>query len=283
VACWGRSSAAQAGAGVVNRQIKLEEATVGRLQGKTAIITGATGGIGEATANLFLREGANVMLVGRSAEKLKETTARLKAGPSLAQYVANATDEAAIAAAVNATIDTFGVIDILFANAGTEGLLKPIETYSRPEFEQVLQTNVTGVWLAIKHCVEPMKKQGKGSIIATASVAGVIGFANSAPYIASKHAVCGLVRAAALELAAAGIRVNAIAPGAIDNRMIESVISQLSPQNTAAVREGIKASIPLKRYGANEEIASLVAFLASDEASYSTGAIFLADGGLTTG
>ena len=128
-----------------------------------------------------------------------------------------------------------------------------------------------------------MKKRGGGSIIATASVAGVVGFANSAPYTASKHAVCGLVKAAALELAAVGIRVNAIAPGAIDNRMMQSVISQLSPENAGAVREGIKGSIPMKRYGRNEEIANLAAFLASDEASYSTGAIFMADGGLTTG
>jgi NAD(P)-dependent dehydrogenase (short-subunit alcohol dehydrogenase family) len=188
-----------------------------------------------------------------------------------------------MAAAVGATLKAFDGIDILFANAGTEGLLKPLETYSRAEFEQVLQTNVVGVWLAIKHCVEPMKKRGRGSIIATSSVAGVVGFANSAPYIASKHAVCGLVKAAALELAPVGIRVNAIAPGAIDNRMFQSVVAQLAPQNPAAVRQGIQGSIPLRRYGSNEEIANLVTFLASDEASYSTGAIFLADGGLTTG
>ena len=254
-----------------------------KLQGKTAIITGATGGIGEATAKLFLQEGANVMLVGRSSGKLKETLSRLGAKQTLAHCVADATDEAATVAAVDATTKAFGGIDILFANAGTEGLLKPIETYSSAEFEQVLHTNVMGVWFAIKHCVEPMKKRGKGSIIATASVAGVVGFANSAPYIASKHAVCGLVKAAALELAGAGIRVNGIAPGAIDNRMIQSVITQLAPGNAAAVREGIRESIPMKRYGTNEEIASLVAFLASDEASYSTGTIFLADGGLTTG
>jgi NAD(P)-dependent dehydrogenase (short-subunit alcohol dehydrogenase family) len=256
---------------------------VAKLQGKTAIITGATGGIGEATAKLFLREGANVMLVGRSAEKLKETTARLEARQGLAQYVADATDEAATAASVEATLKAFGGVDILFANAGTEGLLKPLETYTMAEFDQVLRTNVVGVWLAMKYCIGPMKKRGGGSIIATASVAGVAGFANSGPYIASKHAVCGLVKGTALELAASGIRVNAIAPGAIDNRMIQSVISQLAPGNPAAVRDGIQASIPMKRYGTNEEIASFVAFLASDEASYSTGAIFMADGGLTTG
>jgi NAD(P)-dependent dehydrogenase (short-subunit alcohol dehydrogenase family) len=254
-----------------------------RLQGKTAIITGATGGIGEATAKLFLREGANVMLVGRSAEKLKETSTRLEVKQGLAQFVADATDEAATAAAVEATVNAFGGVDILFANAGNEGLMKPIETYSTAEFEQVLRTNVTGVWLSMKHCIEPMKKRGAGSIIATSSVAGVIGFANSAPYIASKHAVCGLVKAAALELATSKIRVNAIAPGAIDNRMMQSLISQLSPQNPGAMREGLQASIPMKRYGANEEIANFVLFLASDEASYSTGAIYMADGGLTTG
>jgi 3alpha(or 20beta)-hydroxysteroid dehydrogenase len=254
-----------------------------KLQGKTAIITGATGGIGEATAKLFLREGANVMLVGRSAQKLKETTARLGSSQALAQFVADATDETATAAAVEATLKTFDGVDILFANAGTEGLLKPVETYSTAEFEQVLRTNVLGVWLSMKHCIEPMKRRGGGSIIATASVAGVSGFANSAPYIASKHAVCGLVKGVALELAGSRIRVNAIAPGAIDNRMIQSVITQLAPGNPGAVREGIQASIPMKRYGTNEEIAKLVAFLASDEASYSTGAIFMADGGLTTG
>ena len=256
---------------------------MGKLQGKTAIITGATGGIGEATAKLFLREGANVMVVGRSAAKLNETCKRLEVKQGLAQHVADATDEVATAAAVEAAVKAFGGVDILFANAGNEGLLKPIETYDTAEFEQVLRTNVVGVWLAMKHCIEPMKKRGKGSIIATASVAGVVGFANSAPYIASKHAVCGLVKGAALELAASGIRVNAIAPGAIDNRMIQSVISQLSPEHPGAVREGIQASIPMKRYGTNEDIASFVAFLASDEASYSTGAVFMADGGLTAG
>ena len=254
-----------------------------KLKGKTALITGATGGIGTATARVFLREGANVMLVGRSAEKLEKTFAELGAKQGLARHVAAATDEAATAAAVAATVTAFGGIDILFANAGTEGSLKPIETYTASEFGEVLNTNIVGVWVAMKHCIPAMKKRGGGSIIATASVAGVVGFANSSPYLASKHAVCGLVKGAALELAGSGIRVNAIAPGAIDNRMIQSVVSQLSPGNTAPLHAGIQASIPLKRYGTNEEIANFVAFLASDESSYSTGAVYMADGGMTTG
>lgn len=254
-----------------------------RLEGKTAIITGATGGIGEATAKLFLQEGANVMLVGRSGEKLAATRERLAAGGSLAHAVAEATDERATDAAVAATIEAFGGVDILFANAGNEGLVKPIEAIELADFEQTLRTNVIGVWLAMKYCVEPMKRRGSGSIIATASMAGLIGAAGLAPYIASKHAVCGLVKSAALELGPSGIRVNAVAPGPIDNRMIHSLESQFSPENPGRVNENLKAQIALKRYGTNEEVARLVLFLASDESSYSTGGVFTIDGGYTAG
>lgn len=252
-----------------------------KLQGKTAIITGATGGIGEATARLFLNEGANVMLVARSAEKLKATRDRLASGNSIASSIADAADEQAVAAAVAATVKAFGGVDVLFANAGTEGLVKPLEAITMGEFEQVLRTNVLGVWLAMKHCVEPMKRRGGGSMIAMASMAGVIGFPGVAPYIASKHAVCGLMKTAALELGASGIRVNAIAPGPIENRMVRSLESQISPENTGAFVDAFKAQIPMKRYGTNEEVAHLAAFLASDEASYCNGGVFMIDGGYT--
>ena len=252
-----------------------------RLEGKTAIITGATGGIGEATARLFLEEGAKVMLVGRSAEKLGATRERLASGARLAHAVADATDEGATAAAVAATVEAFGGVDILFANAGNEGLVKPIEEIKLADFEQILQTNVIGVWLAMKYCVEPMKRRGKGSIIATSSMAGLIGARGLAPYIASKHAVCGLVKSAALELGPSGIRVNAVAPGPIDNRMIRSLETQFSPEDPGRVTEGLKAQIALKRYGTNEEVASLVLFLASDESSYCTGGVHAIDGGYT--
>jgi NAD(P)-dependent dehydrogenase (short-subunit alcohol dehydrogenase family) len=252
-----------------------------RLDGKVAIITGATGGIGEATVRLFLREGAKVMLLDRSPEHLKAMQDRLAPDKATASFVADATDEQATARAVAATIKTFGGVDILFANAGTEGLVKPIETVDLKEFEQVLRTNVIGVWLAMKHCVGPMKKKGHGSIIATASVAGLIGYPGLAPYSASKHGVCGLVKTAALELGACGIRVNAIAPGPIDNRMMGSLESQVSPANPAAVRQAIKANIAMRRYGLNQEVANLATFLASDESSYCTGAIFTVDGGYT--
>ena len=252
-----------------------------RLSGKVAIITGATGGIGEATAKLFLAEGASVMLVARSAEKLKATRGRLGANASLAAFVADATDEAATAAAVDATIKAFGGVDILFANAGTEGKIKPLDQHTMAEFEDVLRTNVLGVWLAMKYCVAPMKLRGGGSMIAMTSIAGVIGSVGLAPYNASKHAVCGLVRSAAVELGEAGIRVNAIGPGPIDNRMIRSLELQRAPDNPDSVREFLKSKIALQRYGTNEEVARLALFLASDDASYCTGGIHMIDGGFT--
>jgi NAD(P)-dependent dehydrogenase (short-subunit alcohol dehydrogenase family) len=252
-----------------------------RLDGKVAIITGATGGIGEATAKRFLEEGASVMLVGRSAEKLKATSERLAGNGNMATAVAEAADENAIAAAVSTTIDKFGGLDILLANAGTEGVVAPIEVQTIQNFEDVFRTNVVGVWLAMKYCVEPMKKRGKGSMIALASIAGVIGVPAGAPYFASKHAVCGLVKVAALELGESNVRVNAIAPGPIDNRMIRSIEEQLAPDNADAVREGFSQMIAMKRYGRNEEVANLALFLASDESSYCTGSIHLIDGGFT--
>lgn len=250
-----------------------------RLDGKVAIVTGATGGIGEATAKLFLELGAKVMLVARSEGKLAATLKRMKPIGDVDGSIAEAADEQAFSAAVDATIGRFGGLDILVANAGTEGVLKPIEALTVEEFEETLRTNVTGVWLSMKHCVEPLKARGGGSIIALSSIAGCIGFPAMAPYIASKHAVYGLVKTAALELGPSNIRVNAVGPGPIDNRMIDSLQNQLAPDDPAALRSGIEAGIALRRYGTNEEVAHLIAFLASDASTYCNGAIYLIDGG----
>jgi len=250
-----------------------------RLDGKVAIVTGATGGIGEATAKLFLQLGAKVMLVARSANKLAVTLARLESEGDVAGSVAEASDEAAFAAAVEVTTDRFGGLDILIANAGTEGVLKPVDALTVDEFEDTLRTNVIGVWLSMKHCIGPLKARGGGSIVALSSIAGAIGFPAMAPYIASKHAVFGLVKTAALELGPSNIRVNAIGPGPIDNRMIDSLQNQLSPDDPAALRSGIEATIAMRRYGTNEEVAHLLAFLASDASSYCSGALYLIDGG----
>ena len=252
-----------------------------RLEGKVAIVTGATGGIGEATAKRFLEEGASVMLVGRSAEKLAATRNNLADFGNVATSVADAADEPATAAAVTATVEKFGGVDILVANAGTEGHVALVENQTCAAFEEVLRTNVTGVWLSMKYCVEPMKKRGRGSIIAMSSIAGVIGTPAAAAYVASKHAVIGLVKTAALELGPFDIRVNAIGPGPIDNRMMLSIETQLAPDNPDAVRGGFSQMVAMKRYGTNEEVANLALFLASDEASYCTGSLHLVDGGFT--
>ena len=252
-----------------------------RLSGKVALITGATGGIGEASAKLFFAEGASVMLVGRSKEKLRETIARLGASKAVATFVAEAADEAGISAAVAATVGAFGSLDIVFANAGMEGTVGMIADSQLADFERVVRTNVSSVWLAIKHSVTPMRQRGGGSIIVTASISGERGFAGGAPYVTSKHAVIGLVRSAALELAAAGIRVNAIAPGPIDNRMIRSIETQISPESPDKIREFLLSKIAMGRYGTNEEVAEMALFLASDAASYSTGGTFMVDGGFT--
>jgi NAD(P)-dependent dehydrogenase (short-subunit alcohol dehydrogenase family) len=254
-----------------------------QLEGKTALVTGATGGIGEAIAKRFSNEGANVMLVGRSSEKLEATNSRLGGGANLARFVADATDEAATSASVAATLEAFGGLDILVANAGTEGKVKPFETQTMEEFETVLRTNVIGVWLSMKYSIEAMKRGNGGSMIAMSSIAGLVGFPGLGPYSASKHAVYGMVKTAALELGEAGIRVNAICPGGIDNRMMRSLAEQLGPDDPDATRAGLESLSPMKRYGTNEEVANIALFLASDSSSYCTGQAFTLDGGFTAG
>ncbi len=250
-----------------------------RLKGKTALVTGATGAIGEAIAKRFLEEGSNVMLVGRSSEKLDATVGRLGGSSNIATSLADAADETATAAAVAATVEAFGGLDILVANAGIEGMASPVEAQTLENFDAVLRTNVIGVWLALKYGVEAMKENGGGSIISLSSMAGTVGFPGFSPYVASKHAVYGLVKTAALEHGESGIRINAIGPGAIDNRMMHDVHEQLAPGSADEMRAGIEQMIPMKRYGTNEEVANLALFLASDESSYCTGGMYLVDGG----
>jgi NAD(P)-dependent dehydrogenase (short-subunit alcohol dehydrogenase family) len=251
-----------------------------QLAGKVALITGATGGIGQATVRRFIDEGAKVMAVGRSKDKLEALAEGINS-PSLATFVANATDEEATAASVAATVKTFGSLDVLFANAGTEGHPKPLEALTVEEFREPLETNIIGVWLDIKHAAPVMRERGGGSIVVTASIAAQIGFPGLAHYVASKHGVMGLVRNAAMELGESGIRVNAIAPGPVDNRMFDSIRDQLAPDDPAAMDEQVKASIALHRYASNEEVANMALFLASDQSSYSSGAMFTLDGGYT--
>jgi NAD(P)-dependent dehydrogenase (short-subunit alcohol dehydrogenase family) len=251
-------------------------AALQRLDGKVAIVTGAAGGIGGATAKLFLDLGAQVMLTDRNLPTMEK-------GENCAAMAVDCTDEAAMKAVVAATVERFGSLNIMVANAGTEGVLGPSDQLSPEDFEHVLRVNVIGVWLAMKHAVPAMKAAGGGAIVATSSVAGLVGFPGAAPYVASKHAVAGLVKTVAMELGPANIRVNAVAPGPIDNRMMQSLGDQLGGGDAAAFRAFINSRVPMGRYGTNEEVAHLIAFLASDAATYCTGGIYPADGGYVAG
>ena len=251
-----------------------------RLDGKVAIITGAAGGIGSATARLFASLGAKVMLTDREGGDLEDLRGQLAEASA---FAADCADEAAVQRLVAITLERFGSLDIMIANAGIEGHLGPGDQLSMEEFERVLRVNVLGVWLAIKYAAAPMKAAGGGAMVATSSIAGIVGFPGAAPYVASKHAVWGLVQTFAMELATSNIRINGVAPGPIDNRMMQSLVDQLGGSDPGVLRASISSRIPMKRYGRNEEIAHLIAFLASDAASYCNGSLYVADGGYLAG
>lgn len=252
---------------------------MGRLRGKVAVITGATGGIGSATARKFLDEGAQLMLAGRDPARLAAAAEALGAGERVATFAGHPAEEADVAALVAATVERFGALHAFVANAGSEGKVMPITLTPLADFEAVQRTNVTSVFLAIKHAAPAIQAAGGGGIVALSSVAGEVGVAGIGAYAASKHAIAGLVRVAALELAAAGVRVNAVAPAPIDNAMMQSIEGQASPADPGLARAGFTALIAMGRYGTDGEVANLIAFLASDEASYCTGGNYAVDGG----
>ncbi len=248
--------------------------------GKTAIVTGGSGGIGLAVARVLLDGGANVMLAARDAGKLADAAAQLHGGDAVQHQVTDISSEEAVKALVAATKSAFGQVDIFVANAGTEGTVKPLLDLELEEFSSVQRINVDGTFLCIKHGALAMLDSGGGAIVVTGSVASMVGVPGLGAYTPSKHAVAGLVQVAALELAEAGVRVNAVAPAPIDNAMMRKIESMVAPPEAqAAAQAGFEALIPMKRYGKNEEVAQAVAFLASDAASFVNGAILPVDGG----
>lgn len=252
----------------------------GRFVGKTAIVTGAGGQIGSAAARLLAAEGARVLLVDIHQDTLDRTVEQIREAGGTAQgCAADVRDGASVAAYARAGAALGdGEINLFFNNAGVEGPVATIEHYPDDDFDHVMAVNVRGVFLGLKHVV-PLMTDG-GAIVNTASTAGVVGAEGVVAYIASKHAVIGITRTAALELATRRIRVNALCPGPVEGRMMSSLEAGAGGDDPHGM---FLAKLPLGRYGKHEEIAHMVAFLLSDESSFSTGARFMADGGQTVG
>jgi NAD(P)-dependent dehydrogenase (short-subunit alcohol dehydrogenase family) len=249
-----------------------------RLDGKIALITGAAGEIGRATARLMVARGAKIVGVDRAP--LGELIAELGSAV-IATCETDVTNEDSVRSYVEIAKMKGGRIDIFFNNAGIEGPVHPITEFPMEDFQRVLAVNVVGVFLGLKHVIPAMLENGGGSIINTSSVAGLRGTAGLSAYITSKHAVIGLTRTAADEWASSNIRINCVNPGPITGRMMHSIEQGLQPGDNGAVAEAIAAANPAKRYGTPEEVATMVAFLASDDARYIHGAVHMVDGGRT--
>jgi NAD(P)-dependent dehydrogenase (short-subunit alcohol dehydrogenase family) len=252
-----------------------------RLDGRVAVVTGAAGVIGSATLRLLAERGARIVAVDRREADLKAAIEELPASAEAFAVAADVTSEDEVADYVRATIDRFGTIDVFYNNAGIEGDVKPITEYSLASFRKVIDVNVVGVFLGMKHVLPVMLKQNKGSIINTASIAGLMGSPQIAVYSASKHAVIGLTKSAAWECTGTGVRVNCVCPGLIDSRMLSTILQGRSGGNAPPPNDRIVERIPARRLGQASEVASIVAFLASDEASYVSGSAYTVDGGRT--
>ena len=253
------------------------EKVVRRLENKVAIITGGAGSIGKTTAKLFLEQGAKVFLVDLNEDSLKKVADEL--GSKNIKYVAaDVTKSEDVKRYATEAVNAFGTIDIFFNNAGIEGVVMPTVDYPEDIFDKVIAVNVKGVFLGNKY-VLPKMKDG-GSVILTASVAGIAGSPNVTAYIASKHAVVGMMRNLAIEVAPRKIRVNTINPSPVDNRMMRSLEAGYSPDDAAGMKKAFENSIPLGRYADPIEIAQLVQFLASDESKFITGTTQVIDGGM---
>jgi NAD(P)-dependent dehydrogenase (short-subunit alcohol dehydrogenase family) len=252
-----------------------------RLDGRVAVVTGAAGVIGTATLHLLAERGARIVAVDRREADLKSAIKDLPASAEALALTADVTAEDEVKDYVRAAVDRFGTIDAFYNNAGIEGDIKSIPDYPLESFRRVLDVNVVGVFLGMKYVLPVMLKQNKGSIINTASIAGLMGSPMIAVYSASKHAVIGLTKSAAWECTGTGVRINCVCPGMIDSRMLSTIVQGRSGGNAPPPIGKIVDRIPARRLGLATEVASIVAFLASDEASYVSGSAYTVDGGRT--
>ena len=250
-----------------------------RFAGKAAVVTGAAGGIGRAACARFAQDGARVVAVDLAGSDLDETVAAVaNAGGECIAVEADVTQEADVARYVSRAIAAYGRIDAFFNNAGVEGVRSPLTDLDEADFDRVIAVNLKGVWLGMKHVAPAMRESGGGAIVNTASIAGLSPTPGIIAYGASKHAVVGMTKSAAQELAPE-IRVNAVCPGPIETRMMRSLERQFDPDNPEAVHDAFAAANPMGRYGEPQEVASLVTWLCSDDSVYINGAMHTIDGG----
>ncbi len=252
-----------------------------RLDGRVAVVTGAAGVIGSATIRLLAERGARIIAVDRRQADLEAAIKELPASAQALAVAADVTEEDGVKEYVRTAVDKFGTIDVFYNNAGVEGEVRAIQDYPLEAFRKVLDVNVVGVFLGMKHVLPVMLKQNRGSIINTASIAGLVGSPHIAVYSASKHAVIGLTKSVAWECTGTGVRINCVCPGLIDSRMLSAIFVGRSGGNAPPPVEKMVERIPARRLGQASEVASIVAFLASDEASYVSGSAYTVDGGRT--
>lgn len=247
--------------------------------GRVALVTGAASGIGLATARLLAHDGATVVMVDHDEERLGAAVAELDSS-RVSGRPADVSVQVEVEAAVAGVLKDHGRIDAAVLNAGIAGANMPLEEYPVELFDRVVATNLRGVWLCLRAVAAPMKQARSGSIVLTSSIQGLAALAGTTAYTTTKHALVGMMKGAALELASFGVRVNTIHPGYVETPMMQAIHESVTPEDPMQFQSALAATVPMKRYARAEEIARLIRFLVSEESSYSTGSCFVADGGI---